>query len=114
MYGAAPGARAVGPKDRTVSVYWLLLVIPAGILVLTLLFPLFAPAIVAGLGAAGSNAVMEASIGVSVLSSFLFVVGIPLLWVRRFYRFIKHCCQRGRELAEGTRRRAGPLAKAKP
>jgi hypothetical protein len=106
MYGPAPGARFVGPKDRTASVFWLLLIIPAGIVVVTLLFPLFAPAIVAGMGAAGTTAVMNASIGLSVASSLAFVIGIPVLWARRFYRFSGHCCLRGRELAAGTRARA--------
>jgi hypothetical protein len=106
MYGPAPGAQPVGPKDRTGSVFWLLLIIPGGIIVVALLFPLFAPALVAGMGAAGTTAVMNASIGLSVVSSLAFVIGIPVLWARRFYRFSRHCCLRGRELAAGTRARA--------
>ena len=85
---------------------WLLLIIPGGIIVVALLFPLFAPALVAGMGAAGTSAVMNVSIGLSVVSSLAFVIGIPVLWARRFYRFSGHCCQRGRELAAGTRARA--------
>jgi len=105
MYGPAPapGRAPSGPENRTASVFWLLLVIPAGIVVVALLFPLIAPALVAGMSAAGMTAVMNASIALSVISSLAFVVGIPVLWARRFYRFTKHCCLRGRELAAGTR-----------
>lgn len=105
MYGPAPtpGHAPTGPENRTASVFWLFLVIPAGIVVVALLFPLIAPALVSGMSAAGMTAVMNASIALSVISSLAFVVGIPVLWVRRFYRFTKHCCLRGRELASGTR-----------
>lgn len=103
MYGPAPGHTPSGPGNRTASVFWLLLVIPAGVAVVALLFPLIAPALVAGMSAAGMTAVMNVSIALSVISSLAFVVGIPVLWARRFYRFTKHCCLRGRELAAAIR-----------
>ncbi|MNR71562.1 hypothetical protein D3C71_21930 [compost metagenome] len=109
IHGPAPGQLGqplAAPSAPTM--WWLLLVIPAGVLLLAVCAPLFAPVLVQGMSAAGTTAVANASIGLSVVVGLAFAVGIPSLLGLRLYRFTRRCCERGAQLQAGVRQRAWP------
>ncbi|KWT98410.1 MULTISPECIES: hypothetical protein [unclassified Variovorax] len=109
IYGPAPGAAAAKSGSPTAaSLWWLVLTIPAFILLAAAMVPFLAPTLVAGMTAAGSSAVADVSMGLGVLSGLAVAVGVPFLLARRFLRFAGHCCERGQSIERGERRRAGP------
>lgn len=108
VHGPAAGEQPTPSKGaRPASVLWLLLVIPAGVLAIAVLFPLMAPAMVSGMSAAGPAAVANASMGLSAVAGLGFFLGLPILAGLRVHRFLKMCCLRGQELNTGLRKPAG-------
>lgn len=112
LFGPAPGeqpAPSTGKRPaKASSVAWLILVIPALILVLALVVPVLTRPLVGVMNFVGTDAVASGAMGGAVLMGAAVCIGVPFLVFRRARRFYRSCCLRGAELALGFRTPAGP------